>query len=110
MINALLLSLLCQDPEVSVQARAHRQEGQYELTLTGKGKGLRDQEIVSLKFRRFENRVNWADGAITTQPTATATRALGFLADTSTMRASPASPRCVRLAPVFVANSTRLPR
>jgi hypothetical protein len=68
MINALLLSLLCQDPEVSVNARGHRQEGQYELTLSGKGKGLQDQEIVSLKFRRFENRVNWADGAITTQP------------------------------------------
>jgi hypothetical protein len=69
MINALLLlSLLCQDPEVSVNGRGRRQDGEYELTVSGKGKGLRDQEIVTLKFRRFENRVAWDDRVLTTQP------------------------------------------
>ena len=69
MINALLLlSLLCQDPEVSVNGRGRRQDGEYELTVSGKGKGLRDHEIVSLKFRRFENRVAWDDRVLTTQP------------------------------------------
>jgi len=68
MINALLLSLLCQDPDIAVDARGHRREGAFELTVTGKGRGLEDQEIVTLRFRRFENRVNWADGAITTLP------------------------------------------
>jgi len=69
MINALLLlSLLCQDPDVSVNGHGRRHDGEYELTVSGKGKGLRDQEIVSLKFRRFENRVAWADRVLTTQP------------------------------------------
>lgn len=69
MINALLLlALTCQEADVTVQGRAHRQDGEYTLTLSGKGKGLRDQEIVSLRFRRLANRVNWADGAIATAP------------------------------------------
>jgi hypothetical protein len=68
MINALLLSLPCQDPELTVHARGHGLEGEYGLTVTGKGRGLQDQEIVTLKFRRFENRVNWEDGVMTTRP------------------------------------------
>src|SRR5579884_1482739 len=42
-----------------------------------------------------------------TRPSATATRALTGLADTSTMRASPREPRCESL---FVLRATRLPR
>jgi hypothetical protein len=38
------------------------------LTVTGKGKGLKEQEIVSLKFRRLANRMNWEEGSLMTGP------------------------------------------
>ena len=31
-------------------------------------KNLKDQEIVSLRFRRLENRLNWEEGTIVTSP------------------------------------------
>lgn len=68
MMNALLvLALLAQDADLSVTGKAMRQDKDYELTVSGKGKALQDQEIVSLRFRRLANRVNWADGAIVTE-------------------------------------------
>jgi hypothetical protein len=69
MMNALLvLVVLCQDAEVSVTGHGRRHEGEYELTVAGKGKGLKDQEAVGLRFRRLANRVNWEDGSIATVP------------------------------------------
>ena len=70
MINALLaLALVSQDGDVAVTGQGRRHGGEYELTVSGKGKALRDQELVTLKFRRLANRVTWADGALTTAPT-----------------------------------------
>ncbi len=69
MINALLvLALLGQEADVAVTSHGRRQGGEYELTVAGKGKGLRDHEIVSLTFRRLSNRMNWEDGALRSVP------------------------------------------
>jgi hypothetical protein len=69
MINALLvLAVVCQDADVAVTGQGRRTGGEYELTVTGKGKALKDQETVSLRFRRVANRLNWEDGAIVTSP------------------------------------------
>ena len=68
MMNALLvLALLCQDADLSVAGKAKRHDKDYELTVSGKGKALQDQDAVTLRFRRLANRVNWADGAIVTE-------------------------------------------
>lgn len=68
MINALLAALLCQDADVAVTGHGRRSGGEFELTVSGKGKGLQDQETVSLKFRRLANRLTWEDGALVTAP------------------------------------------
>lgn len=67
MINALLVMALCQDADVVVTAHGRRSGGEYELTVTGKGKGL--QETVGLRFRRVANRLTWEDGVLVTAPT-----------------------------------------
>jgi len=69
MINALLvLALVGQDADITVTGHGRRIGGEYELTVAGKGKGLPDQEIVSLKFRRLANRIRWEDGLLVTAP------------------------------------------
>jgi hypothetical protein len=69
MINALVvLALVWQDADVVVTGHGRRSGGEYELTVTGKGKGLKEQESISLKFRRVANRLQWDDGAIVTAP------------------------------------------
>lgn len=68
MMNALLvLALLCQDGDLSVSGKAKRQDKEYELTVSGKGKSLQDQEMVTLRFRRLANRLHWADGTLVTE-------------------------------------------
>lgn len=68
MMHALLvLALLGQDADLSVEGRAKRHDKDYELTIVGRGGALRDQEFVHLRFRRLANRLNWADGAIVTE-------------------------------------------
>ena len=69
MMQALLvLALMGQDVDVAVTGHGRRHGGEYELTVAGKGKGLKDQEIVSLKFRRLTNRMNWEEGALVAAP------------------------------------------
>ena len=69
MMQALLvLALMGQDVDVAVTGHGRRHGGEYELTVAGKGKGLRDQEIVSLKFRRLANRMNWEEGILVSAP------------------------------------------
>lgn len=69
MMNVLLLSMaLVQGPDVSVQGQGRRVGGEYELSITGKGRRLPDDALVSLRFRRIVNRVDWASGAIETRP------------------------------------------
>lgn len=69
MINALLvLAVVCQDADVAVTGHGRRTGGEYELTVTGKGKGLKDQETVSLRIRRVANRLTWEDGSLVTAP------------------------------------------
>ena len=69
MINALLvLAVVCQDADVAVTGHGRRTGGEYELTVTGKGRGLKEQETVSLKFRRVANRLHWEDGSLVTAP------------------------------------------
>src|SRR5688572_7671622 len=69
MIKALMvLSLVVQDADVAVTGHGRRHGGEFELTVAGKGQGLREQEIVSLKFRRMANRLSWEDGALSTAP------------------------------------------
>jgi hypothetical protein len=68
MMNALLvLALLTQDADLSVTGKAKREDKEYELTVSGKGKSLQDHDQVRLRFTRFANRLNWADGSITTE-------------------------------------------
>ena len=64
MINALLVLALVAQDDVAVTGKGRREGGEYELTVSGKGKGLQGQQSVTLKFRRLANRVNWEDGAI----------------------------------------------
>lgn len=69
MMNALLvLSLWCQDADVAVTGHGRRIGGEYELTVSGKGKGLKDQEAVNLRFRRVAHRVVWEDGVLVSEP------------------------------------------
>lgn len=69
MINALVvLALMAQDADPTVTGHGRRHGSEYDLTITGKGKALRDGEVVSLKFRRLVNRYGWEDGALTTAP------------------------------------------
>jgi len=68
MMNALLvLALLTQDADLSVTGKAKREDKEYELTVSGRGKSLQDHDQVRLRFTRFANRVNWSDGAIVTE-------------------------------------------
>lgn len=68
MMNALLvLSLLCQDADLSVSGKAGRHDKDFELTVSGKGRALQDLEFVHLRFRALANRLHWADGAIVTE-------------------------------------------
>jgi hypothetical protein len=70
MMNAVLvLALWCQDGDLSVSAKAKREDREFELTISGKGRSLQDQETVTLRLRRLANRLNWTDGAIVTEPT-----------------------------------------
>ncbi len=68
MINALLLALVLQEGDVTVTGHGRRQGGEYDLAVVGKGKGLRDYEVVSLAFRRLVNQLRWADGTIVSAP------------------------------------------
>ena len=69
MINALVvMALVGQDADVVVTGHGRRSGAEYELTVTGKGMGLKEQETVGLKFRRVANRLQWDDGAIVTAP------------------------------------------
>jgi hypothetical protein len=69
MIHALLvLALAGQEADVAVTGHGRRHGGEYEVTVAAKGKGLRDQEVVTLKFRRLSNRIRWEDGALLEAP------------------------------------------
>ena len=39
---------------------------EYELRISGTGKGLPEHEGVSLRFRRLANRLEWAGGSLGT--------------------------------------------
>ena len=68
MINALLLLLVVQESDVAVAGSGRRTAGEYELRISGSGKGLLEKESVSLRFRRLANRIDWASGALRTGP------------------------------------------
>lgn len=68
MMNALLLlALLTQDADLTVSGKAKRDDKEFELTISGRGKALQDRDQVRLRFVRFANRLAWADGSITTE-------------------------------------------
>src|SRR6185295_4347829 len=65
MMNALLvLALLTQDADLTVTGKAKREDKEYELTVSGRGKALQDRDQVRLRFTRFVNRLTWADGSL----------------------------------------------
>jgi hypothetical protein len=67
MINALLLLwAVGQDADVAVTGSGRRTGGEYELKISGAGRSLKDQESVSLRFRRLANRIDWTEGSIRT--------------------------------------------
>lgn len=67
MINALLLLMVAgQDGELTVTGSGRRTGGEYELRISGTGKGLQEHEGISLRFRRLANRLDWAGGSLDT--------------------------------------------
>jgi len=66
MINALLLVMAAAQDEMTVTGSGHRTDGEYELRISGTGKGLPEHEGVSLRFRRRANRLDWAAGSLGT--------------------------------------------
>src|SRR5438128_11974323 len=69
MMNALILiAALAAQPEVALEAHARRMGAEYELSISGKSRGIPDGSIASLRFRRMANRVDWAARSIVTQP------------------------------------------
>jgi hypothetical protein len=64
----LLAALLAQDPEVVLSARAKKGAEGYELQVRGQGPGLSEEAKVSLRLRRLVNRLEWADGSLSTIP------------------------------------------
>jgi hypothetical protein len=66
MINALLLVMAAAQDEMTVTGSGHRTGGEYELRISGTGKGLPEHDGVSLRFRRLANRLDWAGGSLGT--------------------------------------------
>jgi hypothetical protein len=69
MTNAVLvLGMLAQDLEAGLDARWKRADAEYELTVTGKPRGLAEGATVGLRFHALTNRADWESRRIETAP------------------------------------------